>query len=107
MYGSFLPIRRLGTYSDGMTHTPVPDSDPTFILVGHCVPDSAMLRSAIRQVAPDASSVRVNDTRSLAQYERSGSSIAYSTATSMQRTGSESCRVSLPQQQRAPARFRS
>ena len=37
----------------------------TFILVGHCVPDQFMLRSAVQRLVPDAAVEIVNDHSSL------------------------------------------
>ena len=40
--------------------------EPLFDLIGHCSPDSGMLRSAIGQVVEKAATVRVNDDAGLA-----------------------------------------
>lgn len=45
-------------------------STPYLVLVGHCSPDSGMLRSAIAQVAPKATVVRVTAGSQLDEHRR-------------------------------------
>ncbi|MDZ4754009.1 MAG: hypothetical protein SGJ11_05880 [Phycisphaerae bacterium] len=50
--------------------TSVPARVSTVVLVGHCSPDSGMLKSITARVLPGVAVVRVNDDRALEKYRR-------------------------------------
>ena len=43
-------------------------SEKTILLVGHCVPDAFMLRSAVRSLVPGAEIVKIRDQSTLGEY---------------------------------------